>query len=595
MNKKIISFVGLALLGLILLPGIALAETRFNMMVSDQQGLQLKNETQGTASWTDPISANAGDYVRFNVYYHCGTTNATLPAEKAQNTVVRLTFPTTEQTTINSGVQINSTSAASATDTGTINISSAQRLSFDGTAKWYRDNNQTVTDVAVIQGSGYVEVNLGEITCDVTNCYTNAGYVIFRGRLTSLAAPTVDIKANNSDGPISIDYNQSANLTWTSTNATSCYGTDTGWQGYKPLSGSESTGSLSSSRTYIIACTGSNGTATDRVTVNVNSSQTLYATLEALPNNGTAPLNGVDLRASATGTATGAINYKFDCTSDGTWEYTFYGIYDNPKTVVDACNYQNVGSYTAKVQVERGTALLAIATARVDVGQVVGGQDVSVIKYARNLSDNTAIATVTPADPSELIEFRVLVSSTGNVPAADLILKDTLPENMTYLGNLKIDGVAVVGNIATGLNLGTLNSQQTKTVTFEAIIASTDKFGFGQTDLVNMALVYNTGLAKTSSTTVRVNRSEVRGATDVPTGLFDNAKLAFIFSAGITLLLTYFLLFKFYLGNRAYVWGVSNVFQSAKNKVKNVLPKVPRERAENQLAKMIEKIRSNEQ
>lgn len=512
MNKKNI-FISFVLLGLILLPGMALAETRFNMMVNDQQGLQLKNETQGTATWVDPISANAGDYIRFNVYYHCGTTGSNIPAEKAQNTIVRLNFPTSDQTAINANAQISSSSASGATDSGTINVSSSQRLVFDGTAKWYRDNNQTVTDIAIIQGSGYVEVNLGEIACDVVNCYSNAGYVIFRGHLTSNTAPT------------------------------------------------------------------------------------LYATLEALPNNGIAPLNGVDLRATATGTASGAINYRFDCTSDGVWDHSFYGIYDNPKTVIDACNYQNAGSYIAKVSIERGTASPAIATAVVNVGQIIIGEDISVVKYARNLSKNTLYATVMPASPSDLIEFRILVSPNGNTTLTNLAIRDTLPSNMIYSGNLKVDGSPIVGagDILTNLNLGTMSPQQTKTISFEAVIASADKFGFGQTDLVNTVLVYNTALAKTAAATIRVNKTEVKGITDVPTGIFDNAKLAFIFSFGITLFLTYFLLLRFYLGNRVYVWGVNDVFQSAKNKVKNVLPKTSGNRSEDRLAKMIEKIKNKEQ
>ena len=83
-------------------------------------------------------------------------------------------------------------------------------------------------------------------------------------------APTVDIKADGSDGPITIDYSASAELTWTSTNAGSCYATG-GWSGAKQIIGSERTGDLIYSETYIIMCTGAGGTATDSVTVNVNS------------------------------------------------------------------------------------------------------------------------------------------------------------------------------------------------------------------------------------------------------------------------------------------------------------------------------------
>ncbi len=93
----------------------------------------------------------------------------------------------------------------------------------------------------------------------------------------------------------------------------------------------------------------------------------LSVTLSANPSSGTAPLNGVDLTATVSGTATGTINYKFDCTNDGSWDYIFDNISDNPKTVVDACNYASATTYTAKVRVERDVANPAEATATITV------------------------------------------------------------------------------------------------------------------------------------------------------------------------------------------------------------------------------------
>lgn len=82
--------------------------------------------------------------------------------------------------------------------------------------------------------------------------------------------PSVDLDANNSDGPITISYNTSAVLSWTSANATSCTAS-IGWSGGKSLSGSESTGNLTSLQTYTLSCSGSGGSASDGVTVNVSS------------------------------------------------------------------------------------------------------------------------------------------------------------------------------------------------------------------------------------------------------------------------------------------------------------------------------------
>ncbi|MDI6603178.1 MAG: fibronectin type III domain-containing protein [Patescibacteria group bacterium] len=86
---------------------------------------------------------------------------------------------------------------------------------------------------------------------------------------TTACGPQVDIKANGSDGPINLSYGSSANLSWTSTNANSCIASGS-WSGVKGPSGSENTGSLGyGTYTYTLTCSGSAGSATDSVKINV--------------------------------------------------------------------------------------------------------------------------------------------------------------------------------------------------------------------------------------------------------------------------------------------------------------------------------------
>jgi hypothetical protein len=61
-----------------------------------------------------------------------------------------------------------------------------------------------------------------------------------------------------------------ATLTWSSTNATTCTASG-GWSGTKATSGSESTGALTSNRTYTLTCVGVNGSAASSVTITVTS------------------------------------------------------------------------------------------------------------------------------------------------------------------------------------------------------------------------------------------------------------------------------------------------------------------------------------
>ncbi len=87
--------------------------------------------------------------------------------------------------------------------------------------------------------------------------------------------------------------------------------------------------------------------------------------VETDPFYGTAPLNNVDLIAHVSGAASGILVYRFDCTSDGSWEKTVTT--DSVSyTAVDLCHYAAPGNYTAKIQVERaamridGTAGLVV-------------------------------------------------------------------------------------------------------------------------------------------------------------------------------------------------------------------------------------------
>jgi uncharacterized repeat protein (TIGR01451 family) len=87
---------------------------------------------------------------------------------------------------------------------------------------------------------------------------------------TTCDSATVSLKANGYDGSVTIPYNNSADLSWTSYNANYCSASGD-WSGTKSLSGSQTTGTLTSSKTYTITCSGSGGSISDSVTVNVSA------------------------------------------------------------------------------------------------------------------------------------------------------------------------------------------------------------------------------------------------------------------------------------------------------------------------------------
>jgi hypothetical protein len=133
--------------------------------------------------------------------------------------------------------------------------------------------------------------------------------------VATILAPNVNIKANNSDGPITISSGSSATLSWTSNNTTSCTASGA-WSGSKSISGSQSTGSLTSSKTYTITCTGAGGSASDSVTVNVGDVPPNTPTVNLLINGSNGPITiGYNTAATLSWTS----NNTTSCTASGAW------------------------------------------------------------------------------------------------------------------------------------------------------------------------------------------------------------------------------------------------------------------------------------
>ncbi len=80
--------------------------------------------------------------------------------------------------------------------------------------------------------------------------------------------------------------------------------------------------------------------------------QFVTVALTPIPSSGTT-LTKFSLKADVTG-GEGTINYKFDCTNNGSWEHTVDGVASASYTANQICQYASPGDYTARVFVERG-------------------------------------------------------------------------------------------------------------------------------------------------------------------------------------------------------------------------------------------------
>lgn len=158
-------------------------------------------------------------------------------------------------------------------------------------------------------------------------------------------------------------------------------------------------------------------------------------------------------------------------------------------------------------------------TAFVNINGTTQNGNFTMSKLTRNLSNGTGWQKTVAAAPGDIVSFSIQVTANSNNTASNVYVKDTLPAKMIFYGNLQVNGIAVSGDINSGINIGTLYNGQSSTVTFDARVLSADQFGYGNTSLINTAIAYNTSYSLTDSATVNVNRAGVLGAvTEICTG-----------------------------------------------------------------------------
>ena len=93
---------------------------------------------------------------------------------------------------------------------------------------------------------------------------------------------TADIKANNSNGPITVSYKSNVTLSWTSENASFCQASGD-WSGERDPFGNETINMREvKTHNFIITCSYATSTATDSVVVNVRANPPTVITLPAV-------------------------------------------------------------------------------------------------------------------------------------------------------------------------------------------------------------------------------------------------------------------------------------------------------------------------
>jgi len=403
--------------------------------------------------------------------------------------------------------------------------------------------------------------------------------------------PSADITQNSAvvSGELSnLGGRDSANV-WFEYGPTESYGSRTNTQTMRNLGTFQATLSgLNACTSYHYKAVADNGSSVvngvDRTFYTLCTNDQLRVILEAIPYSGPAPLNNVDLKADVIGKTAGDVQYWFDCNNDGRWDREL-NMYQGPSSSYvsdNLCNYATPGTYTAKVRVSRlGLSAEDTTTITVTGNQPTptptpsGQYTLSVNKTVQNLTNNTGFLETAPSNFGDELVYKIIITSSGQVAAPSVYVKDILPSGITYLGSLTIDNVADTRSITDGILLGDLPAGSSKTITFKGKVQSQEFFNFGTNNLINSALVYNVGLSISDTATVSVVKRTVAGAaTEVNTGIADTLLGSLLLPLGLAGLIVF--LFK------SQILGLDKVATVRKTEVDNY-------RAEKKLRQLIKK------
>ncbi len=137
-------------------------------------------------------------------------------------------------------------------------------------------------------------------------------------------------------------------------------------------------------------------------------------------------------------------------------------------------------------------------------------------------------------NPGEKIRFSIRVG-TGKKAVSNIKIKDVLPSRISSIGNLKVDGELISGDIEEGINIGNISASRSKTITFDAEVHERSEFSIGSTTLTNKATASSRDIYAEDTTSLKVIKGEVVGPpTEVPTGVTGSALIDYL---GISLFL----------------------------------------------------------
>lgn len=417
--------------------GLFAATPKFNFMEGDYETLRLANSSKGETKWHDPVQAAPSEVVAFNVYYHNGIEDSV-----AHNTRIKVDLPTAPSLNLVSTAHLSADNAAEIIDTGTVDITGTTEPALleyiPGTTQWYANQKMTPRPDPVLLPDGITTtgVNIG----DITGCWQYAGFVVFQARVIIPGAPNLTLEklvANSTTDP--------GTQNWVKQNTAN-------------------PGDVLAYRLRFLnpgTAVAHNVKVTDNLPANVSyitGTTKLYTNAtgpagQVLPD--TVTTSGVSLGDLATGAgASGYIVFQVRVASDlAPGDYTL-------------TNTAKISASDVAEKTDTAVTLIHIQQAE--------KPDLSIDKKVRNISKNeTEFAEQNTAVQGQTLEYKIAFASTGNSQAHNVMIKDVLPNHVSYLaGTTKLNGTQVLPDTitTTGVLLGDLSAGASAYITFQVKI-----------------------------------------------------------------------------------------------------------------------------
>ena len=507
------------------------------------------------------INSDPNDIIEFLIYYHNGA--ATAPENIANSVIARATIPATAGSTHTIGASISAANAQTVSSSNhggdvTVRVSGplGQTLTLiPGSTVWLPNRASTQTTMPnTINTSG---ISLGNIE----GCWQFAGFVKFQVRVSN-QQPNYTLSVNKevrklSDAGFSdsvtispgdtVEFRITATNTGTAT-INSVFIRDTlpsqltFVPGTLTISQAPLSGDLFSSGANV-GSVGSGASVTARFQAQAAASSSFPVGNTTLQNTGIvwgqagstavpqvtdtatvivnkpAPqLCTVSVRATFNGQAwPGFMNYLItgptgisgnsvptDFPNSTSGAYTPQYISGGPSSAT----FSGVTPTSANCPAG-GSVTFTFNFTRVDV------HNLTINKQVRNLTTGTGFADATEAQPSQTVQFQIQVTNIGNVDENNINLRDALPALLAYNANsLNVDGSTNYSSLSffsSGINIGSLAVNQTRTIIFEATVAGQAQFPVGITPLINTGYTSSLNVTERNDTaTVNVNKQALQ-------------------------------------------------------------------------------------